>query len=46
MFEIVDGGFNDIEIKITDPENKVLHEGDKETSGKYTFGASVAGVYK
>lgn len=45
MFEIVDGGFNDIEIKITDPEGKVIHEADKETSGKYTFAANNDGVY-
>lgn len=45
MFEIVDGGFNDIEIQITDPESKVIHEADRETSGKYTFGASIPGVY-
>lgn len=46
MFEILDGGFNDIEIIITDPQDKVIHEGDKETSGKYTFSANTAGVYK
>lgn len=45
MFETVDGGFNDIELKITDPEGKIIHDGDKETSGKYTFGANTAGVY-
>jgi len=45
MFEIVEGGFNDIEIKINDPEGKVIHEGDKETSGKYTFSANIAGTY-
>lgn len=44
-FEIVDGGFNDIDIKITDPLGKVIHEAERESSGKYTFGASSAGAY-
>lgn len=38
MFEVIDGGFNDIELRITDPEGKVIHEGE-EKSGKYTFGS-------
>lgn len=45
MFEIVDGGFNDIDIKISDPDGKVIHEAERESSGKYTFGASTAGAY-
>lgn len=45
MFEIVDGGFNDIDIKISDPDGKVIHEAERESSGKYTFGASSAGAY-
>lgn len=44
-FEIVDGGFNDIDIKITDPQGKVIHEAERESSGKYTFGASQSGAY-
>ena len=38
MFEVIDGGFNDIELRITDPEGKVIHEGE-EKSGKYIFGS-------
>jgi len=45
MFETVEGGFNDIDIKISDPEGKVIHEGEKESSGKYTFSANIAGAY-
>lgn len=40
MFEVIDGGFNDIELRITDPEGKVIHEGE-EKSGKYTFGSGI-----
>jgi len=38
MFEVIEGGFNDIELRITDPQGKVIHEGT-EKSGKYTFGS-------
>lgn len=41
MFEVIDGGFQDIELRITDPEGKVIHEGE-EKSGKYTFGSNSA----
>lgn len=41
MFEVIDGGFHDIELRITDPEGKVIHEG-QEKSGKYTFGSNGA----
>lgn len=37
MFEVIDGGFNDIEVRITDPKGVVVHE-QEEASGKYTFG--------
>lgn len=41
MFEVIEGGFNDIELRITDPEGKVIHEGE-EKSGKYIFGTGDA----
>lgn len=41
MFEVIDGGFNDIELRISDPEGKVIHEGE-EKSGKYTFGSGTS----
>lgn len=37
MFEVIDGGFNDIEVSITDPKGVKVHEAE-EASGKYTFG--------
>lgn len=45
MFEIAEGGFLDIDVKIIGPDGKVIHQGERETSGKYTFAAHTSGVY-
>ncbi|XP_063242393.1 transmembrane emp24 domain-containing protein 2 [Bacillus rossius redtenbacheri] len=45
MFEIAEGGFLDIDVKIIGPDGKVIYQGERETSGKYTFAAHVEGVY-
>ena len=46
MFETVEGGFLDIDIKILAPDERVIYQGDSESSGKYTFAAHQVGVYK
>lgn len=45
MFETVEGGFLDIDIKITAPDGKVIYQGESESSGKYTFAAYDTGIY-
>lgn len=44
-FEIAEGGFLDIDVTISGPDGKVLHQGERESSGMYAFSATVPGRY-
>lgn len=45
MYEISEGGFLDIDVKIVDPDGELIYEGLRESSGKYTFAANKKGAY-
>ncbi|OAF67653.1 Endosomal protein P24B [Intoshia linei] len=45
-FEVIEGGFLDIDVKITGSDGAVIYEGLRETNGKYTYSASSPGDYK
>ncbi|XP_055374744.1 transmembrane emp24 domain-containing protein 2 [Condylostylus longicornis] len=44
-FEVIDGGFMDIDVKITGPQQNIIYNGESESSGKYTFAAHTTGIY-
>ncbi|XP_055855392.1 transmembrane emp24 domain-containing protein 2 [Episyrphus balteatus] len=44
-FEVIEGGFLDVDIKITGPDQQVIHQSEKESSGKLTFSAHNSGIH-
>uniref|UniRef100_A0A1B6L644 GOLD domain-containing protein n=1 Tax=Graphocephala atropunctata TaxID=36148 RepID=A0A1B6L644_9HEMI len=45
-FQVVEGGFLDIDITVHGPDGREIHAGSRESSGKFTFSAYQAGKYK
>ncbi|KAI8130523.1 hypothetical protein FF38_11825 [Lucilia cuprina] len=44
-FEVIEGGFLDIDIKVTGPDQGIMHQSEKESSSRLTFAAVTTGVY-
>lgn len=44
-FQIAEGGFLDIDVRIFGPDSKVIYEEERQTSGKYSFAAHFPGIY-
>lgn len=44
-FEVIDGGFYDVDVTILDPHDNVIHQDEKTSSGKFTFEADTDGSY-
>ena len=44
-FEIAEGGFLDIDVKIIGPDGTIIYQGERESTGKYTFAANKEGIY-
>ena len=45
-FEVIEGGFLDIDVTIYDTDGNMIHQEPKASSGKYTIEASKEGHYK
>lgn len=45
-YEVIEGGFYDIDVDIRDPNNVILYQEDRSSSGKLTIEANIDGPYK
>ncbi|KAL3272206.1 hypothetical protein HHI36_022689 [Cryptolaemus montrouzieri] len=44
-FEVAEGGFLDIDVRIMAPSGETICKGERETNGNYTFTANTQGAY-
>lgn len=45
-YEVIEGGFFDIDVDIRDPNNVILHQEDRSSNGKVTIEANLDGPYQ
>jgi len=45
MFEVAEGGFLDIDVTIKSPRGVILHQVNRESSGKFSFAARDEGIH-
>ena len=41
MFEVAEGGFLDIDVRIVGPDGKTIYQGERESNGEYTFASTL-----
>lgn len=44
-FEVIEGGFLDIDVRVTGPEGEEIITRERESNGKITFAAARTGAY-
>jgi p24 family protein beta-1 len=44
-FQVTAGGFLDVDVRITGPDNLIIYSGERENEGKYSFVAHASGAY-
>jgi len=44
-FEVIEGGFLDIDVRVLGPENEEIIKRERESNGKVTFAAAKTGTY-
>lgn len=44
-FEVIDGGFYDVDIQIKDPSGTIVHQDERSSHGKITIEANIEGPY-
>lgn len=44
-FQVVEGGFLDVDVIVKGPDGKELYSGTRETSGKFAFNANRVSVF-
>ncbi|XP_053136069.1 transmembrane emp24 domain-containing protein 2-like [Hemicordylus capensis] len=46
LFEVLEGGFYDISVEITAPNNRKIYEVQRQSGGAYIFDAEMSGTYQ
>jgi len=45
LFQVIAGGFLDIDVRIFGPDARQIYTGTRETDGRYSFTAHISGTY-
>ena len=45
-FQVSTGGFLDVDVAVTGPDDRVVYSVQRETEGRFTFISQTAGTYK